>query len=146
MLVLSLPHPFAFAAIAFTMTVAPLYYKTSARGVVLVHAPRMSVPRDRHAPSEFLQDWSHVTNGWYETFQTDPPCTASYLRMAEISGGILGMVEITDCVKEHDSPWMPNTGWGLVLRGSRPLPFTPCPGIAGIWECQPRILRTLGIA
>lgn len=146
MLVLSLPQPFAFAAIAFAMDVAPLYYKTDVRGQVLLHAPRLTVPKDRHAPADFIMDWRKVVSGWHETWQTDPPYTASYLRMNELSEGILGMVEIVDCVKEHQSAWMPKTGWGLVLRDARPLPFTKCPGIAGIWECQPSVLRALGVA
>lgn len=158
MLVLSLPHPFAFGAIAFSMTMAPLYYKTKVRGTVLIHAPHMTVPKDKCAPADFLQDWARVTGGWYETFQTDPPCKPSYLRMVELSEGILGMAEIVDCLnvsqarselelkEEQACSWLPRTGWALVLRDSRPLPFTKCPGIAGIWDCQPRILKALGMS
>lgn len=146
MLVLSLPHPYAFGAIALAMDVVPLYYKTTIRGPVLVHAPRMSIPRDERTPTEFAQDWKFILDGWYEKWGIDPPYKTSYRRLAEISDGILGMLEIVDCVKEHDSPWMPERGYGLVVRDSRPLPFTKCPGIAGLWECQPKIEKALGLA
>ena len=41
--------------------------------------------------------------------------------------GIVGEVEITDCVTEHLSPWF--TGpYGFLLRNARVLPFEPVSG------------------
>lgn len=139
--VLSLPQPFAFAAIAYAMDVVPLYYRTRIRGPVLIHAPRLSVPRDAHAPAEFIGQWQAIVTGWMDRWQCDPPCTSSYKRMADLSGGILGAAIIEDCVSEHTSTWWKRDDWkwGLVLGGSRPLPFTPCPGIAGLWELPAHI-------
>ncbi len=42
-------------------------------------------------------------------------------------GGIVGIVELVDCVSEHPSPWFEGP-FGLVLRSPRPLPFVTMPG------------------
>lgn len=48
-------------------------------------------------------------------------------------GGIIGMVDIVDCVDRMDSTWF--TGpWGFVLRNARPLPFFPCKGKLGFFR------------
>lgn len=42
-------------------------------------------------------------------------------------GGIVGIAEIVDCVKDHPSPWFFGR-YGFVLRNARPLEFKPCVG------------------
>lgn len=44
-----------------------------------------------------------------------------------LRGGIVGSVEIVDCVRWCDSPWFGGP-WGFVLRDPRPLPFYSCRG------------------
>jgi hypothetical protein len=48
-------------------------------------------------------------------------------------GGIIGSVEIVDCVKHSDSPWYMG-GYGWVLRNPKPLPFDPCGGALQFWK------------
>lgn len=48
-------------------------------------------------------------------------------------GGIIGSVEIVDCVTESASPWFVGR-YGFVLRDPRPLPFTPWKGQFGLFE------------
>lgn len=50
-------------------------------------------------------------------------------------GGIIGTVELVECVKEHDSPWFFGPR-GLVLRETDPCDFIPCKGALGFfnWE------------
>jgi hypothetical protein len=48
-------------------------------------------------------------------------------------GGIVGSVEIVDCVPRSDSRWWSGP-WGWVLRNPRPLPFTPCQGALGFFR------------
>jgi hypothetical protein len=48
-------------------------------------------------------------------------------------GGIVGVVEILDCVTAHASRWFMGP-WGFVLRGARTLPLHPCRGRLGIFE------------
>ena len=50
-------------------------------------------------------------------------------------GGIVGMSEIVDVVKEHPSRWFMGMGCtGLVLGRSRTLPFMPCKGQLGFFD------------
>jgi hypothetical protein len=43
------------------------------------------------------------------------------------TGGIVGIAEITDCVRRHRSKWF-HGPFGWVLANARRLPFKPCKG------------------
>lgn len=49
-------------------------------------------------------------------------------------GGIIGSVEIVDCVLEHPSRWKMPLSYGFVLRDARPLVFRPLRGRLGFFE------------
>ena len=48
-------------------------------------------------------------------------------------GGIVGSVELVDCVSDHDSDWFFGR-YGFVLRDPKPLPFTPYRGQLGFFD------------
>jgi len=48
-------------------------------------------------------------------------------------GGIVGSVEIVDCVAASDSPWFFGR-FGFVLREPQPLPFVPWKGQLGFFD------------
>ena len=48
-------------------------------------------------------------------------------------GGIVGSVEIVDCVTSSSSPWFAGR-FGFVLRDPKPLPFYPCKGRLGFFD------------
>ena len=48
-------------------------------------------------------------------------------------GGIVGSVEIVDCVAVSDSPWFFGR-FGFVLRDPKPLPFVPWKGQLGFFD------------
>lgn len=48
-------------------------------------------------------------------------------------GGIIGSVEIVDCVSKSDSPWFVGD-FGFVLRDPQPLPFVPWKGRLGFFD------------
>lgn len=48
-------------------------------------------------------------------------------------GGIIGSVEIVDCVQESSSPWFFGK-FGFILRNPKPLPFRPFKGSLGFFE------------
>lgn len=53
-------------------------------------------------------------------------------------GGIIGQVEIHDCMRESESPWF--TGpFGFLLRDPRPLPFRAMPGRLGFFNVQAEV-------
>lgn len=48
-------------------------------------------------------------------------------------GGIVGRVDMVDCVGASDSPWFFGPH-GFVLTNQRPLPFVACRGRLGLFE------------
>jgi hypothetical protein len=57
-------------------------------------------------------------------------------------GGIVGRVELVDCVTTSDSRWF--TGdFGFVLRNGEPLPFVRCRGMLGFFRPNP-VSATVG--
>lgn len=48
-------------------------------------------------------------------------------------GGIVGEVEIVDCVNESASPWFVGP-YGFELKNQKPLPFQPCSGKLGFFK------------
>ena len=50
-------------------------------------------------------------------------------------GGIVGSVELVDCVTDSDSPWFCGP-FGFVLRDPQPLPFRPLRGALGFFEVR----------
>lgn len=55
-------------------------------------------------------------------------------------GGIVGTVEIVDCVRKSASPWFFGQ-YGFVLRNAKPVDFIPVRGALGFFEWQPNVLR-----
>lgn len=94
-------------------------WSTSERGVVAVHASakRMTAD-DREYLSAVCGDLGIPVPG-----DSELP-----------TGGIVGAVEILDCVTEHPSEWFDGPiGW--VLGKYLPLPFAPCKGRLGLFDC-----------
>ena len=60
-------------------------------------------------------------------------------------GGIVGVVEIVDCVTSMDSRWF-HGPYGFVLRNPQPLEFVPCRGALGFFhpDIDPAALRLKG--
>lgn len=48
-------------------------------------------------------------------------------------GGIVGVMDIVDCVTEMDSNWFYGK-YGFVIRNARPLQFVPCRGMLGFFR------------
>ena len=57
---------------------------------------------------------------------------------AFITGGIIGQVEIVDCVSAHVSPWFFGP-FGYVLKNPKLLPFRECRGMLGFFEAAPPV-------
>jgi len=59
-------------------------------------------------------------------------------------GGIVGMVQLDDCLTHSRSKWFEGpVGW--VLSKPKKLPFVPLKGQLGLFDPPPRILRKLGL-
>jgi hypothetical protein len=50
------------------------------------------------------------------------------------TGGIIGIVEVVDCVESHASRWFQEGSFGWVLANPRRLIFRPCKGALGLFR------------
>jgi ASCH domain len=57
-------------------------------------------------------------------------------------GGIVGVAEIVDCVRDHPSRWFNNGCWGFLLANARPLPLVEWRGALALRDA-PRELLTM---
>jgi hypothetical protein len=60
-------------------------------------------------------------------------------------GGVIGVVDLIDCVEAHPSPWFEGP-FGLVLRNARSLPFAPMPGKLGLFSEPERLSQAVAEA
>lgn len=97
-------------------------WPTKVRGRVLVHAAKGMTHAEYESVKDFLQMLREK---------------GIYIALPEFSdfdrGGIVGSVEIVDCVSASASPWFFGK-FGFVLRDSQPMPFIPMNGRLGFFE------------
>ncbi len=109
---LSVRQPFAWAIVHGGKDVENRSWATSYWGPVLIHAGMR---------------WHDVT----------PAMLARRMGVqvpADLPrGGIIGRVEIVDCVESSESPWFEGP-YGFVLTDPRPLPFRPLVGKLGFFD------------
>jgi len=103
-LAISIRQPWAHLILTAGKDIENRSWPTQQRGRVLIHAGRTTVE--------------------------DPE---TIRRLGLPLGGIVGSVEIADCVSASDSRWWSGP-WGWVLRDPRPLQFTPCTGRLGFFR------------
>jgi hypothetical protein len=95
-------------------------WRTHVRERILVHAGKKYSRRDH----DFYVD--HIGG----TYGIELPSFADMLAM---TGGIVGSVEIVDCVQDHPSKWKLDGTWGMVLKDARPEPYRPLRGMLGFF-------------
>jgi hypothetical protein len=100
-------------------------WPTRYRGPVLVHASQR--------PDDITAD--EIEQRYGERVPSDLPL-----------GGIVGMTEIVDCVREHPSKWAAPGHWHFVLANSRPLPFVRWKGALSLREAPPELLDLLELS
>ncbi|MGY3233366.1 hypothetical protein ACVMAJ_000256 [Bradyrhizobium sp. USDA 4448] len=59
-------------------------------------------------------------------------------------GGVIGMVDIIDCVRTSSSRWHMAGCWGFQLRNPRPLPFIKWKGALSLRSAPAELLQALG--
>ena len=116
---LSIRQPWAHLILHGGKDIENRDWRTSVRGRVLVHASK-GMTRDEY---EDAYDTAMVCNPsiLFPTFE------------ALQRGGIMGSIEIVDCVNQSESPWFFGD-WGFVLREPKILPFTPWRGQLGFFD------------
>ena len=131
MLALSIRQPWASLILKAGKDIENRDWPTKVRGRILVHAAK-GMTRDEH---EDAIDFA-VSAINSRPLGLEKKTTLRALGFAHDAlqrGGIIGSVEIVDCVRHSDSPWFVGR-YGFVLRDPQPLPFTPWRGQLGFFD------------
>lgn len=130
MKVLSIRQPWAWAILHAGKDIENRSWPTKMRGRVLVHA-------GLGFDSSVSDDWIGFIMRSAVRLGT-PPSSVPWA--AELPrGGIVGTVEIVDCVSESASPWFFGP-YGFVLRNPRPVSFIPLRGHLGFFSPPSEVL------
>lgn len=122
MIALSIRQPWAWLIIHAGKDIENRSWPTRFRGRMLVHAGKGMTKSEYEDVENFLAfgEVSHLG-------LVLPP-------FEELQrGGVIGSVEVVDCVSSHDSPWFFGEH-GFLLRDPKPLPFLPSKGRLGFFD------------
>lgn len=120
--VLSVRQPWAWLILHGGKDIENRSWSTKIRGRVLIHA----------AKSKSRQEWDAAMDFALTRAMVSPDVLAQCEFETVERGGIVGSVEIVDCVRNSSSRWFAGD-WGFVLEDRRPLPFVACPGRLGFF-------------
>jgi len=115
LLCLSIRQPWAHMILHHGKDIENRTWPTKVRGRILIHASMGMTNR------EWVDAWDFAKNDIGIGTTIRGPARAIHF------GGIVGSVEIVDCVQHSDSAWFSGP-WGFVLRNPQPVEFTPCRG------------------
>lgn len=120
---LSIRQPWAWLILNAGKDIENRGWATRFRGRILVHAAK-GMTRDEY---EDAIEFAH--------YHCDVPAD-KLPKFGDLErGGIVGSVEIIDCVSQSESPWFVGTH-GFVLRNPEIQPFRPYKGQLGFFEVK----------
>lgn len=126
MIAISVRQPWAWLLIHGGKDVENRTWSTKVRGRVLIHAAKgMTRYEYENARDETMAEFAFVN---FPTFE------------GLARGGVIGSVEIVDCVDHVDSPWFCGP-FGFLVRDPQPRPFVPCKGRLGFFDVPDHVLR-----
>lgn len=136
MLALSIRQPWASLILMAGKDIENRSWKTGVRGRVLIHASKGMTHGEYEDAIEFAVDAirSHNRNIGSERIVTLRELGFEFDALQR--GGIIGSVEIVDCVRNSDSPWFMGE-YGFALKDPLPLPFRAYKGQLGFFEVLP---------
>ena len=134
MTALSIRQPWAWMILHAGKDIENREWPTRFRGRVLIHASKGMT----HAEWENAWEFAHEIG----VSLSAVPLLRTFFDNIE-RGGIVGSVEIVDCVTRSDSPWFCGT-YGFVLRNPVVLPFQSCRGALGFFDVPNNMLTVSG--
>lgn len=117
---LSIRQPWAWLIVNGHKDIENRCWKTHFRGKIYVHAAKGMTRSDYLACEICCADIPGADLPPFETLER---------------GGIVGTVEIVDCVDQDASPWFFGE-FGFVLKNPAPLPFRPLKGALGFFNVE----------
>ena len=127
---LSIRQPWAWLILNAGKDIENRDWRTHVRGRVLIHA----------AKGMTIDEWGDAW-GFAEGSGASTKAIAAGVTSKNIErGGIIGSVEIVDCVTESNSRWFMGR-YGFVLRDPKPLPFIPWKGQLGFFDVPDSVIN-----
>lgn len=123
---LSIRQPYAWLIVNGFKDVENRDWPTKFRGRVLIHAGVTYPKRD------YLEDAEDYAAAY----------GIKYPAREEMTGGIVGVATIIDCVTASNSKWFMGK-YGFVLTDAKPLPFVPCKGQLNFFDIPEDAAATL---
>jgi len=114
---LSIRQPWAFLIASGVKDIENRKWKTPFRGRFLIHASLGMTRLEYDETAEFAETQGIIVPEFDDLAR----------------GGIIGEAEITDCVRESDSPWFFGP-YGFVIRNAKPMRMVPCKGRLGFFN------------
>jgi len=120
-LALSIRQPWVHCILHYGKDIENRDWPTKVRGRILIHASQKIDVDD-------IEDGRMIASQAAKRPISEFPPPDAYL-----AGGIVGEVEIIDCVNRSSSPWFFGD-YGFVLQNAKPLPFRPLKGRLGFFD------------
>lgn len=117
----SVRQPWAWLIVNGYKPVENRDWPTRFRGRLLIHASGTVTQRDYRETVASLRDHGLA-----------PPELPDLAHIER--GGIVGIVNMTDCLPEVDSPWYVPGSYAWMMANARPLPFVPWKGRLGFFN------------
>ena len=121
---LSIRQPWAWLILQGGKDIENRSWPTKFRGRVLVHAAKGMTLKEYDEAVDIVK-------------QINPQIIVPSLPLQR--GGIIGSVEIVDCVRQSESPWFFGP-CGFVLRDPKLLPFRPLKGALGFFNVSDEVM------
>jgi len=132
---LSIRQPWAWSIFMLGKDVENRSWATKYRGPLLVHTGKHFYPPEIR---ENVRDCARMAKKAGHAI----PDKITMHELKEQTGGIVGIVDVVDCIRDSLSPWAIPGEWHWVLADARPLPFYPCLGRLGLFPAShPFLLR-----
>lgn len=128
-LALSIRQPWCLAILALGKNIENRTWSTKVRGPICIHASAGMTRGDYLDCLDFIHSGSALS-----PLRINLPEPLELMR-----GGIVGTVEIVDCVKSHPSPWFQGP-YGFVLANAKVVQFIPVKGALGFFGWRNRII------
>jgi len=123
---LTIRQPWAYAILHLGKDVENRSWRTHHRGPLLIHA----AARPERNPGEMLAE-----------YMNRPPSEQS-LRDLPV-GCIVGVVYLSDCIRDSKSKWANKGAWHWLLRSARAIEPVNCMGRLGLWTPSASVVNKL---
>lgn len=130
---LSIRQPWASLIVLGIKDIENRTWATRQRGTILVHASKGMTRMEHEDAIEFAiaSIKADPRNAGSTKIRTLRELGFAYEDLQR--GGIIGTVDIVDCVSTSASPWFVGD-YGFVLTNPKPMPFTPLKGTLGFFD------------